>query len=232
MANSQGNAPVITIDGPGGSGKGTIAQKVAQTLSWHLLDSGALYRLVALAASNHGVSLDNEESLQILAENMDVQFLVEDPEQPIKVVLEGDIVTKDIRSEEIGHDASRVAALPSVRAGLLQRQHDFREMPGLVADGRDMGTVVFPDAQLKVFLTASAEERAQRRFKQLQGKGMSANLADLQAAIQSRDEQDMNRAVAPLVPANDAIVIDSTVMTIDEVYAELMSHAKDKGLVK
>ncbi|HAG96307.1 MAG: cytidylate kinase [Pseudomonadales bacterium] len=232
MLNSPANAPVITIDGPGGSGKGTIAQKVAKSISWHLLDSGALYRLVALAAANHGVSLDNEESLQILAENMDVQFLVDDPDQPMRIVLEGDVVTKDIRSEEVGRDASKVATLPSVRAGLLQRQHDFREAPGLVADGRDMGTVVFPDAELKIFLTASAEERAQRRFKQLQDKGMSANLADLQAAIQSRDEQDMNRAVAPLVPADDSIVIDSTDMTIDEVFTELMNHARNKGLVK
>lgn len=232
MANSPAVAPVITLDGPGGSGKGTIAQKVAQSLNWHLLDSGALYRLVALAASNHGVSLDNEESLQILAQNMDVQFLVDDPEQPIRVILEGDVVTRDIRSEEVGRDASKVAALPSVRAGLLQRQYDFREAPGLVADGRDMGTVVFPDAELKIFLTASVEERAQRRFKQLQEKGMSANLADLQAAIQSRDEQDMNRTVAPLVPADDAIVIDSTDMTIDEVFTELMNHARAKGLVK
>ena len=232
MSSSPAIAPVITIDGPGGSGKGTIAQKVAQSLNWHLLDSGALYRLVALAASNHGVSLDNEPSLQILAENMDVQFLVDDPEQPIRVILEGDVVTRDIRSEGVGRDASKVAALPSVRAGLLQRQHDFREPPGLVADGRDMGTVVFPDAELKIFLTASVDERAQRRFKQLQEKGMSANLADLQAAIQSRDEQDMNRAVAPLVPADDAFVIDSTDMNIDEVFAELMNHAREKGLVK
>ena len=124
MLNSPANAPVITIDGPGGSGKGTIAQKVAKSISWHLLDSGALYRLVALAAANHGVSLDNEESLQILAENMDVQFLVDDPDQPMRIVLEGDVVTKDIRSEEVGRDASKVATLPSVRAGLLQRQHD------------------------------------------------------------------------------------------------------------
>ena len=224
-------SPVITLDGPGGSGKGTIAQKVAQKLGWHLLDSGALYRLVALAANNHGVALDNEESVRILAENMDVQFLVDNPEEPIRIILEGENVTDDIRTEEAGRGASKVAVLPGVRQGLLQRQHDFREAPGLVADGRDMGTVVFPDAELKIYLTASVEERAERRLKQLQQKGMSANLADLQDSIQARDEQDMNRSVAPLVPADDAIVIDSTSMSIDEVFAELMAHAEQKGLL-
>ncbi|MCG8536974.1 MAG: (d)CMP kinase [Pseudomonadales bacterium] len=224
-------SPVITLDGPGGSGKGTIAQKVAQKLGWHLLDSGALYRLVALAANNHGVALDNEESVRILAENMDVQFLVDNPEEPIRIILEGENVTDDIRTEEAGRGASKVAVLPGVRQGLLQRQHDFREAPGLVADGRDMGTVVFPDAELKIYLTASVEERAERRLKQLQQKGMSANLADLQDSIQARDEQDMNRPVAPLVPADDAIVIDSTSMSIDEVFTELMAHAEQKGLL-
>ncbi len=225
-------APVITLDGPGGSGKGTLAQKIAQELGWHLLDSGALYRLVALAANNHGVALDNEESVRILAENMDVQFLVKNPNEPPKVVLEGETVTNDIRTEQAGIGASKVAVLPGVRQGLLQRQHDFRESPGLVADGRDMGTVVFPDAELKIYLTASTEERANRRLKQLHDKGMSAKLADLQESIQARDDQDMNRAIAPLVPADDAIVIDSTHMSIDEVFAEMMRHVEQRGLQK
>ena len=224
-------APVITIDGPSGSGKGTIAQKLAQYLGWNILDSGALYRLVALAANNHGVSLDNEESLMILAENMDVQFKVDDPMSPVKIVLEGETVTKDIRSEEVGKYASIVAALPGVRQGLLQRQLDFLEPPGLVADGRDMGTVVFSNASLKIYLTASVDERAVRRLKQLQDKGMDANLPALQAAIQARDDQDMNRSVSPLTPADDAIVIDSTDLNVEQVFESVMDAVRQKELV-
>lgn len=223
--------PVVTIDGPSGSGKGTIAQRVARALGWHFLDSGALYRLVALAARNHGVSWDNEAGLEVLARNMDVQFLASEKGDP-RIIMEGEDVSRDIRTDEMGQGASKVAILPAVREGLLQRQRDFRDMPGLVADGRDMGTVVFTDAPLKIYLTASAEERAQRRFKQLQEKGLSANLSDLLRSIQARDEQDMNRPIAPLKPAEGAMMLDSTRSSIEEVFAEVMAEVRARGLVK
>ncbi len=223
--------PVVTIDGPSGSGKGTIAQRVARALGWHFLDSGALYRLVALAARNHGVAWDNEAGLEVLARNMDVQFLASEKGDP-RIIMEGEDVSRDIRTDEMGQGASKVAILPAVREGLLQRQRDFRDTPGLVADGRDMGTVVFTDAPLKIYLTASAEERAQRRFKQLQEKGLSANLSDLLRSIQARDEQDMNRPIAPLKPAEGAMMLDSTRSSIEEVFAEVMAEVRARGLVK
>jgi len=223
--------PVITIDGPSGSGKGTIAQRVARALGWHFLDSGALYRLVALAARNHGVGWDNEAGLEVLARNMDVQFIASDKGDP-RIVMEGEDVSRDIRTDEMGQGASKVAILPAVREGLLQRQRDFREMPGLVADGRDMGTVVFTDAPLKIFLTASAEERADRRYKQLHEKGLSANLSDLLRSIQARDEQDMNRPIAPLKPAEGALMLDSTRSSIEDVFNQVMAEVRARGLVK
>ncbi len=223
--------PVITIDGPSGSGKGTIAQRVARALGWHFLDSGALYRLVALAARNHGVGWDNEAGLEVLARNMDVQFIASDKGDP-RIVMEGEDVSRDIRTDEMGQGASKVAILPAVREGLLQRQRDFREMPGLVADGRDMGTVVFTDAPLKIYLTASAQERADRRYKQLHEKGLSANLSDLLRSIQARDEQDMNRPIAPLKPAEGALMLDSTRSSIEDVFNQVMAEVRARGLVK
>jgi len=173
------SVPVITIDGPSGSGKGTIAQMVAERMEFNLLDSGALYRVLALSSQRHGVDSDNEEALVVIAEHMDVQFVAGKDYQGIDIILEGDGVTDDIRTEEIGKVASQIAVLPNVRAALLTRQRAFREAPGLVADGRDMGTVVFPSASLKIFLTASAEERGLRRFKQLKEKGYDGTLARL-----------------------------------------------------
>lgn len=223
--------PVITIDGPGGSGKGTIAGLLAAQLGWNLLDSGALYRLLAFAAQNHGIALDNEQSLKALAAHLDVRFITSEDNHEQHILLEGEDVTRAIRGEAIGASASVVAALASVREALLQRQRVFREPPGLVADGRDMGTVVFTDAPLKIFLTASPEERAERRYKQLLGKDETANLASLLDEIVARDERDTNRSVAPLRPAEDALLIDSTSMTIDEVLEKVHAEALRRDLL-
>src|SRR5690606_25642803 len=222
--------PVITIDGPSGSGKGTVAALVAAKLGWNFLDSGALYRLLAFAARNHGVDLTNEEALKLLAAHLDVQFGAGKGGQGMQIVLEGEEVTQAIRNEQIGAGASQVAALPVVREALLQRQKAFREPPGLVADGRDMGTVVFPDAPLKIFLTASAEERARRRFLQLKDKGDDVNLASLLDEIRARDERDTQREVAPLKPAADAILLDSTELSIEQVLERILREVADRDL--
>ncbi|MFG6666497.1 (d)CMP kinase [Halomonas sp. HNIBRBA4712] len=220
--------PVLTIDGPGGAGKGTISSLIAERLGWHLLDSGALYRLTAQAAVKHGVALDDEAALERLACTLDVAFPVE-AGLP-RTLLEGEDVTGAIRTEQAGERASRVASLPAVRQGLLQRQRDFCQAPGLVADGRDMGTVVFPDAPVKVFLTASAEERARRRFQQLQDAGVDASLSSLLKEIQARDARDTQRSVAPLKPADDAITLDTTRLSIPEVVDRLIRLLAQKGL--
>tara|TARA_Y100000052_G_C2941227_1_gene80754 strand:- start:473 stop:1081 length:609 start_codon:yes stop_codon:yes gene_type:complete len=202
---------------------------MAETLGWQLLDSGALYRITGLAADRKKIALDNEAEVAAVAAALDVRF--EPTPVGVQVILEGDDVTTTIRTEEVGSLASQVAALPAVREALLQRQRDFRAAPGLIADGRDMGTVVFTDAPVKVFLTASAEERGRRRYKQLTDKGISASLPALIEDIRARDERDSNRAVAPLKPAEDAVLIDSTSMNIDEVCDQVLNLVREAGLI-
>ncbi|PCJ29761.1 MAG: cytidylate kinase [Gammaproteobacteria bacterium] len=219
MAN---NIPVLTIDGPSGSGKGTIAQLLAKELGWHYLDSGAIYRVLAQAAIKHDVDLADEAKLATMAESLDLVFSLD--KNVLKVLLEGSDVSTIIRSETAGNAASKVAALPLVRAALLKRQHDFRQSPGLVTDGRDMGTVVFPDAESKVYLTASAEVRAERRYKQLKEKGIESNLSALIADISERDARDSQREVAPLRPATDALQLDSSALGIEDVYKHVMAR--------
>jgi cytidylate kinase len=222
---AESRVPVIAIDGPVGSGKGTIARRVANALGWHLLDSGALYRLVALAASSRGVELDDVDGLVEVAAAIDVRFGGDSAEE--QIWLDGRDVTLAIRTEEAGAGASAVAVLQPVRDALLQRQRDFREAPGLVADGRDMGTHVFVDAALKVFLTASPEERAKRRHKQLNDKGIDVSLAALSRDIEERDRRDSERSVAPLRPAEDARVLDSSGKSIEEVVQIVLDWAAE-----
>ncbi|WP_339780886.1 (d)CMP kinase [uncultured Marinobacter sp.] len=222
---SERHTPVIAVDGPGGSGKGTVTQMLARKLGWHLLDSGALYRLTALAATRQNVSLDDEVALVKVAESLDVAFKPTPEGEPAKVILAGEDVTSEIRTETCGNNASRIAVMQPVRDALLQRQRDFQQAPGLVADGRDMGTVVFPNAPVKIFLTASAEERARRRFSQLKAAGVDVSIDALLEEIRVRDERDMNRSAAPLKPADDAQVIDSTGLSIQEVLDRCMAAA-------
>lgn len=214
---NQGAIPVVAIDGPSASGKGTVAQRVAQKLGWHYLDSGALYRGVALAALTRGLSLDNSLTMACIALNLNIEF------KGYRIVLDGMDVTDSLRAENVGTAASNVAAYPEVRDALLDRQRAFRREPGLVADGRDMGSVVFPDATLKIYLTASAEERALRRYKQLIGKGMSASMSALLQEIFDRDARDSARAASPLQKCADAIELDTTSMPIEDAVAAVLS---------
>ena len=218
------DVPVIAIDGPSGSGKGTVARQVAGRLGWHLLDSGALYRLVALAGADRALAPDDEPGHAAVATTLAAEFRA-DPAGNECILLDGREVTLALRTEAAGAAASRVAAMPAVRRALYARQRSYARAPGLVADGRDMGTVVFTDAPLKVYLTASAAERAQRRYKQLKEKGLTANLADLSLEIEERDRRDSTRPVAPLRPAPDAVVIDSTGVPVDEVVDRVLALA-------
>ena len=219
------DVPVITIDGPSGSGKGTISRAVAKTLDWALLDSGALYRLVALAARRASIGLDDAKALGGLAERFNIRFGSNESGEEV-VWLDDEDVTRAIRTEGAGNDASKVAALPPVRAALLERQRRFAVLPGLVADGRDMGTVVFPRARVKIFLTASPAERALRRYKQLKEKGVTANLAALSLEIAERDERDSTRSASPLVASADATMLDTTGMSVDDVVERVLRVAR------
>ena len=220
--------PVITIDGASGTGKGVVMQWVAKELGWNLLDSGALYRVLALAAQNHHISLENETALTQQALHLNVQFVEAEVGEPPQILLEDQDVTDTIRTEKIGNAASIVGAWPAVRIALLDKQKAFRVEPGLVTDGRDMGTVIFPDAILKIFLSASPEERALRRYKQLKAKGIHVNLEGLVEELSERDKRDRNRAVAPLKPADDAICIDTDKLTIEQVVDCIMQEAKKR----
>jgi 3-phosphoshikimate 1-carboxyvinyltransferase len=216
--------PVICVDGPTASGKGTLASQVAKQLGYHYLDSGALYRVTGLAASRAGLALDaaNEAAITRMAETLPVRFI------DGKVLLGEQDVTDAIRTEQAGMNASKVSALPAVRTALVALQHSFRRLPGLVADGRDMGTVIFPDAPLKIYLTASAAQRAERRYKQLISKGISATLATLRADLEARDLKDSSRAVAPLKPAQDALLLDNSSQSVDESVAQVLGWWESK----
>ena len=220
------NIPVIAVDGPSGVGKGTLCQALANHFNWHLLDSGAIYRVLALAALKQNIALDDINQLTVLALNLPLTF--DSSHGDVKVLLAGVDVSKEIRTEQTGGAASKVAAINEVRTALLQRQRDFRQLPGLIADGRDMGTVVFSDAPVKIFLDASAQSRAERRMKQLQDKQIHAKFPEILQEITARDERDRNRAVAPLKPAVDALIIDTTSLSIEDVFNQAIMYIKEK----
>ena len=222
--------PVITIDGPGGSGKGTLTRLLANKLGWGWLDSGAIYRLMSVAVARSGVDLADTDALVALAGGLNIAFR-DNPEGEPMVLLEGEDVTAELRTESTGAGASKLAAIPELRAALLQRQRDFRQPPGLVADGRDMGTVVFPDAPVKLFLTASIEERTRRRYKQLKDQGVETSMDALFREISERDERDVNRSVAPLRPADDAKVVDCSSLSIDDMLDCALKLVVEKGLL-
>ncbi|OOF37572.1 (d)CMP kinase [Rodentibacter heidelbergensis] len=217
---------IITVDGPSGAGKGTLCYALAEKLDYALLDSGAIYRVTALAALKSAVDLKDELALAELARHLDIQFVPQNGE--VHIFLNGENVSHLIRTQEVADAASQVAVFPQVRAALLQLQQDFAQNEGLIADGRDMGTVVFPQAQVKLFLDASAEERAKRRYKQLQSKGISGNFAQILAEIKERDFRDRNREIAPLKPAEDALLLDSTTLTIDEVISQALGYIQQR----
>ncbi|MDG6360649.1 (d)CMP kinase [Glaesserella parasuis] len=217
---------VITVDGPSGAGKGTLCHTLAEKLGFDFLDSGAIYRILALAAVKQGIAFENETALAQLGRNLNVKFVPENNE--IQVILDGENVGDQIRTAQAGQNASKIAVYPQVREALLQRQRDFRSPKGLIADGRDMGTVVFPGAEIKFFLDASAEERTKRRVKQLQEKGFNANFDEILAEIKERDFRDRNRPVAPLVPAKDAMILDSTHLSIEEVIQQALDYIAQK----
>lgn len=227
LNKSKGLPPVLTLDGPSGSGKGTIGQLCALKFGWHYLDSGAIYRGLAWLANQHGVAAEDVDGLVDLAETMSLVCHVQ-ANDVAQIEINGRIVTDELRTEETGEMASKIAPLAPVRAALLAMQRRCRKAPGLVADGRDMGTVVFPDAEFKVFLTASAEIRAQRRFDQLKSKGFDVNLARLLESIQARDVRDSSRAESPLKPADDAYVLDTSALSIDEVVTRIMDHVNQR----
>ncbi|MBT8506587.1 cytidylate kinase [Coxiella-like endosymbiont of Rhipicephalus sanguineus] len=230
MSNLKKQAPVITIDGPSGSGKGTIALRVAQALHWHFLDSGIIYRAIAWALSYYGVSLADQKGIADLLKRLQIAVESQPVVRKLKVSCDNHDITEAIRTEKCGALASKASALSVVRQAVLQYQHDFRRCPGLVADGRDMGTVVFPNTTLKFYFDADPQERAYRRYRQLQKRGINVSLRDIQEDLEERDHRDVNRIISPSKPAADALIIDTTKLSIEEVFVKVMNHIKERGL--